>query len=401
MTATLLPCYNQAMSTEEKTVIYFSPSRWSTFLTCNRKGFLNYRYDGRGLRPAGRGALHFDIGNGVHAGCAALWEGATLTEALAKGKEFFDFDPDTTTDPKAQIYKREAEDITTALLYTWQKFRFPSLIEEYEPVLVEHPAEVTMYEDDEVQIVLYIIMDALLRRRRDGHYMGWELKTVKSIDKRWIDSWEHDFQGALEHEAAEALRMSVDPDGPPVAGVMVDALIKGKQYNSKREGLKRHSNALVWPWFKQGDGHVLKDAWSLETKRGWPRVLASQKHPAGLLGWLDALPDQALVEYSRTVPPIRLPHAMRQSFVHQVVSFLLRERDALDSLDGLDPESAEYWQIVDAYWPQNTRQCEWLGCEFRKACWEPTTKADPIGSGLYIERPDRRKEKKDDQGTAT
>jgi hypothetical protein len=371
----------------DKKIVYISPSRWSTRGRCARLGFLAYEHMGNGLSTVARGPLYFDIGHACHDAARSLWEGGSLAEAMALVPTHFPDAADLDSDLD-RLYRQESLDIATALVYVWGTTRLPSLLSEYEPIMLETPAEFSIYEDDLIDIRIYTILDGLLRRRSDDRLVSWEMKTIKEATYKWVQGWGHDTQVAIELLAAEQLAQRVGTDSP-VSGVMIDALLKGS-VRSYKDGIKRHSNSLVWPYRRGPVGHVSSGEWSYKYRSGsdWKRVLASQAHPDGLIGWVRGLPEEVLLSHTRTLEPVRISRDIRESLIRQLVGAMRRDQQALAGLP--DEVDASYWHYVDEHFEMNTRSCIWPSpCQFfgdDGICFSPSVRADPLGSGRYAHR---------------
>jgi hypothetical protein len=328
--------------------------------------------------------LYFGIGHAVHKAARLLWEQRSLSTAIAAQAQFFTDAPMTSA--AEIIAKQEALDLSEALATVWYRFRFQSLITEYEPVLLETPTEVVLYTSPDYQIVLYTVLDALLRHRDTGELVAWECKTTKSVRGKYLDGFENDFQIALELVAADSLRESLGSSAP-VAGVMVEALLKGTTRQG-RDGITRHSNGLVWPYHRAAVGDAVRGQWSPTYKHGWTPTLASQHYPGGLQAWMSSLGDDILVDYTRTVDPLRMSDWLRQSLVRQIVAYLRHEHSALEALPEAAQGTDEWYAEVDQSWPMNTKACLWpTPCAMRSLCFSPSVRLDPLGSGLYVHRP--------------
>ena len=367
-----------------KTTIYISPSRNKAYQACDRLGFGSYIFNGNGISREGDGPLYFNVGHAVHGGCKLLWQGQGLDEALASIPDHFvDVKPETF---KERTALQEAMDLSTALVYVWYKFRYDTLITQYEPILFEQPMEVTLFEDEQVVIKLYTILDALLRERDTGNLMAWELKTTKTVNDKWAKAWDHDIQIVLEHVAAESLRDALGLEAP-VSGVMVEALLKGSQ-RSYKDGITRHATSLIWPYTRASPTKSTEVSYKYKNWReGWSRsALASSCMKGGLMGWLESLNDEQLIEHTRTVDPIRLPAQERESFLRQIVASARREHQAVLGLPK-DESSDEYWSYVDEHWAQSTKSCHYpWDCAMLDFCWSSGVRADPLGSGIYKAR---------------
>src|SRR5262249_20346337 len=113
--------------------------------------------------------------------------------------------------------------------WAYVRSRLPRLLDEYEPVAIEHE-ELTLLSGD---VALAGGGDGLVRRRRAGYLFLFKLQTSSAPgSKQWADQWLTDQQLMTETLAVER-RL-----GERVWGVLIDGFNKGRRVECYADTLK-------------------------------------------------------------------------------------------------------------------------------------------------------------------
>lgn len=274
--------------------------------------------------------------------------------------------------------KREACDLAQALTIVFHKERLERLLQEYRVVAIEPEIRATLHEDARFKVMLMSRPDAILERISDGALLQWELKTKQSVNKNWLDSWEHNLQLVGQQVAIKQWACDHGRSDRLIAGAHIEALIKGKREKDDYTGQWRQSTPLIYAYTKAGDGLAVPDQISPTWKRGWTKRLVSEFQP--LEQWIqhDLSPEITVLKCV-LVPPIapsewEIANATKQWALGTIKAHL----DA--------NKCYENDELLAAYFPQNSEHCWHYGrCSFYDLCFGSAGQ-DPIGSGLYTPR---------------
>jgi hypothetical protein len=276
--------------------------------------------------------------------------------------------------------------------------------------------------------------DALLRKRSDGSFYIWSLKTANGWDKRQENANRHDVQGISEMVCVEyrLRRVADDPEraggllptgqvAPRVDGTQMTYLIKGRRELNEKLNVYQIKNGLLHPWAIDagllGEKEYAHSYWYKcelphqkgTTKGGKPIMCeGNANHRLGdswqqvniweqmtIKEWVRMLLD-GQVQPSLPLPTVvinPIPYFRNdvevEDWLEQVVA---QERKALEGLQFMNeqpvpPENQDELNrhILNKWFPQHRRSCSYpYPCVMQDICWGPSAIADdPVGSGLY------------------
>lgn len=269
--------------------------------------------------------------------------------------------------------------LAQALVCVWYKERCKRFLEEYNVLAAEQEVRSLIYENDEYQVWLMSRHDAICERRSDGALIQYELKTKASINKNWIDSWEHSFQLMGQQFALAQWAKQNGLQDRPIAGAYIEALLKGMR---KRDdsGIYRQETPLIYAYVKPGDDLLVKDVFSPSYRKGWSKQLIDKY--MSIEDWvLRELPSEITALKAVVVPPLRPSAEEMKDILEQWAFAVIADYEH----NSLMIEFPQYKQMMmNKFFGQNTEHCFSYGkCHFYDMCFNEQVQQDPIGSGIY------------------
>lgn len=285
--------------------------------------------------------------------------------------------------PDIAFAKHEALDLAKALTICYNKERLERVLQEYRVLAIEPEIRTELYVTEHYKVMLMSRPDAILKRIADGALLQLEIKTKQSVNKNWIDSWEHNLQLIAQQLAVQEFAYQSGRGKSLVVGAMIEALIKGKREKDDRSGMWRQASPLIYVYGKRGDGMLVQDQWSPTWKKGWTKTLVS-----------DFMPLDAYIQHELS-PEIT---ALKCITIHQAQPNGDEIADACEQwglaairdhehslLVQADPEHKQ--SLLNEHFEQNTEMCFHYGkCGFYDLCWTPAVQEDPLASGIYKQR---------------
>lgn len=278
---------------------------------------------------------------------------------------------------------KEASLLAQALVLVWYKERMQRFLEEYNVLATEQEIRSLIYEDEGYEVWLMSRHDAICERRSDGALLQYELKTKSSVNKNWIDSWEHSLQLMGQQVGLYQWARQAGLADRPIAGAYIEALIKGMRKKND-EGIYRQETPLLYAYVKSGDALLVQDVISHSYRKGWSKKLISDVML--IEEWiLQELPSEVTALKAVVVPPLRpsteeMASAMEQ-WGHAVIQDHEHAQEAFSSSDHYNKI------IMNSFFKQNTEHCFRYGkCGFYDMCFNDQVREDPIGSGIYQQR---------------
>ncbi len=239
---------------------FLSRSRIETFQMCPRRGYYEYLYAGRGLRPQ-PGAVYFDTGSAVHEGLATAlrWIKGGNTEHMIfppmlepsqdaishcvhAALRTFDSNPVGNRPdafPKRVwdmeiAYRAEQRDLVAALVYAWCVEEWVPFANRYEILAVEHDltfrAVAPGLDGTPVELIFESRADALVREKlppHSGAVISW--KTAQDTSEWTRKRYRSDLQGFLECYFAGLAAPTMGLENFTVDYNQVIYLVKGKK----------------------------------------------------------------------------------------------------------------------------------------------------------------------------
>lgn len=356
------------------------------YRNCPRYRYLHYHHGGLGLERVSLG-LPLITGIAVHEALALLLRGHSIEEAVSIGWSLYVKEVESrgiTATSVTATFMAEQNGLLVGLLTAWASARLPVILRDFQPVLVEREMLWEMGRQNGVQLLDMIRCDAVLRRKADGTLFYLEFKTTTKGDENWIKGWEHNSQLLINTSALEELL------GERIGGVLIEGLLKGSRRKCTLKTSRFYETVIqdspLCYGFRTrdtfGEWHY-DTAWS----RGAEHFRVSDVFP-DVRTWLRHLPAEAVAALFVPVPPIHpspeqlARHRRQMVFQEEQVAF------ALGALKGAStPEEQRY--ILDCYFPQNDDHCyRYYGspCDMEPICFNRAVAADPVGSGLYVQR---------------
>lgn len=355
------------------------------YRNCPRFRFLHYHYGGTGLERISM-ALPLVTGIAVHEALAEVLLGADPTAAIDRAFAQYEMDVlerGITDEVLSPRFFAEQRALLAGLVYAWHRVRYPQLLREYEPVLIERELLWPLGSRNGVNVLDMIRADALVRRRADGLLFYLEFKTTTKGDENWVRSWEHNSQILINTVAIEELL------GERLGGVLIEGLLKGSRRKctlktSPFYGEVIQDSPFCYAFRSMGPkGVVYHTAW----ERGAEHIRVWEKMPS-TQAWIQQLPEEDLLAQFVALPPIRPSEEQLERHRRQM---LIQEEQVAWGLDELSRSSdpAVHRHILDAVFPQNDDHCyRYYGspCSMEPVCFTRAVALDPLGSGLYVAR---------------
>lgn len=228
---------------------FLSRSKIETFQACPRRGYYEYLYAGRGLRPQ-PGAVYFDTGSAVHAGLAhalgyigGLYQGAVVHAPILEPSQnaidhcvyaaLQEFDrnqvgqrseafPERVWDMEI-AYRSEQRDLVAALVYAWCVEEWIPFANRYEVLAVEQDltfmASAPGLDGRAVELIYESRADALVREKllpHSGAVISW--KTAQDTSEWTRKRYRSDLQGFMECYFAGRTGMKIPSDSNSQCG---------------------------------------------------------------------------------------------------------------------------------------------------------------------------------------
>lgn len=364
---------------ETHNLIFHSRPRAEADWDCPRKRY--YAYDFEGGIVKDNLTLELFIGTAVHDGLAAIATHYLVSKSVDIDQiatacrdlvftTLYEYAGDVPEDSAEKVQAHEQATLVEGLLRGFYKQSWPLLIKEY-PEVVAIEKECIYPHDAAGKLNLkgpYVFMakpDLILRGPNGLVYI--EYKTTSSKKVEWIQSWQYAIQ---VHATMKAIEFTL---GEAPACTIVQGLYKGySQYG-------KFSSNLVYAYEKKGNPPFTQHQLSAEYKPGF-RKAPIWEIEGSIGAWLDKIPAETLAEQFPQTPMIFLNDDMQLSFFRQRA---IRE-ETVQSVGMWSPEE------LDIYFPQSFSKCRpaWgHECNYLKLCHgSPSTKADPIGSGLFMKK---------------
>ena len=292
--------------------IHASRSRYETFQTCSRMGYLQYHWGGKGLQRKGKN-LYLTTGSWTHKGLELIlrWVKAnnrlpsetildSVVAEVTKGyrKEVFGVDSGRELSAgiqegrgfdlieegedwsgvgrpmeewekhKLQLYTfNEQSALTEAFLRVFCLKILPGWWQQYKVVTVENdmafPFESDLQRIEKWQVIQSATIDVVLQDRISKDLMVGSFKTAGRYDNRQAKSNAHDTQGLSETWAFEEYLRSVGKGDKKVAGVLMLYFVKGQRKETKYgNGIWETNSPLIKGYRRIGpDGVEYAHSW--------------------------------------------------------------------------------------------------------------------------------------------
>lgn len=199
---------------------FLSRSKIETFQACPRRGYYEYLYAGRGLRPQ-PGAVYFDTGSAVHEALASalryiqsgvqeptqdaihscIRNGLTNFDSNQVGNRLEAF-PERVWAMEI-AYRAEQRDLVAALVYAWCVEEWIPFANRYEVLAVEKDLTFVAYapglNGEAVELIFESRADALVREKlppHSGAVISW--KTATDTSEWTRKRYRSDLQGFME-----------------------------------------------------------------------------------------------------------------------------------------------------------------------------------------------------------
>ncbi|MGH7273821.1 MAG: PD-(D/E)XK nuclease family protein, partial [Nitrospiria bacterium] len=329
-----------------------SRSAIETFLSCRRKGYLQYIYKGKGF--VGPKAPYFVIGLVVHKGLEILFRSlGDLPAALKEAEKEFHSQLEGTT---ITADWKETLNLAKALIIGWFRARWNSFNADYEVLSIEEEVRSILAPN----ITLSARADLVVRERLTGQVFVFNWKT--SGDKKdFTLKWAEEVQAWTEVLAIQ------DHLGEEVSGCIFEGLYKGGV--STAAAYKGASNSPLVRGFQHTDGRI---SWESESGKDWRRT-APAEQSGGLEAWIDLLPLEVVeAQFMRSAPIFKNDEVVRD-WLEQVV------RMVTDIQRMLEPDVPERDRL--AFFTQSFGHFRCSGCYFKPVCFKEFTVEEMVELG--------------------
>lgn len=381
--------------------IYLDRSRTETKQHCDRLGYWQYYYKGRGITRAREIPPPWPLltGGYVHEGIQHILVGSRAESVAAAMSINYNtsilplFDG-IEEGPALDILKhnlKEQSELVTALIYGWYKIIYPQYMATYEPIDIEREEEITFQVGDN-EITLLTRTDLLSKIRGSDNYVIHNWKTVTNADKDWLEQWRYDQQTLTEYIAVE------NRIGKQVVGTIITGLVKGRKSEWPEDsGNWSHNNPMIYQWIKDNGGSIdyqAKYKWKCNgphplsrgskecpggqnhTRSGYYKGAVADKFPGGIIAWIDhlmATEPETLSPYFITLPPIsrsdwEIERWKRQTLAREIED--VNKAAEINRMISIEPDTAAI--LLDHYFPMVTGHgnCIRLSrCPMLDVCW--------------------------------
>lgn len=332
-----------------KAIILFDRSRAATDWTCERKRYLNYELDGRGIVPA-REALELRMGTIMHHALAEVAQGRDpLVLAMDAQKAVMDYHAEADAD-----YRIEQGYLFAGLILGFAKHVWPRLYTRYPKILAVEQEMTYTYQG-----ITFMAKPDLVALTPEGEVVYIEYKTTSTKKEEWVNSWGTAIQ---LHATSRAIEENL---GVKVNHIVVQGLYKGYESYGKQ------GSPFCYSYHKEAIPPFQKEVFAYEYKSGYRRYPVWQME-GGLEAWIAKMPEQVLADQFPCTPPIFVKDDMVEAFFAQRV---VREREidlatTLLDMPELDEDSRK--DILNTSFPQNFSECVpsfGKACPYRRICF--------------------------------
>lgn len=324
---------------------YIDRSRIERDWTCPRSRYWSTEYEGRGIAPVS-GAVELEFGKAVAGALEWFFKGAPYLPALHAGLDALPVVSET--------QHREYLALGEGLVRAYLTRIWPRWERQYKVIGVEVECTLPIPGTD---TEIMVRPDLVVEDKETGAVYYVEHKTSSAKTEQFITHWSGQAQ---MHLGVAALERKL---GRPVAGVMIQGLLKG--YIQRDTRYSPFANVYV----RDGDvryeytrGYDRRGVWNIE---------------GGVERIVQEMPDEVLNKQFPCTPPIVVRTDIVEALLKQQA---YREFEIERGLDPDDP-----WPI-DRVFSQHLTSCDpMIGhpCPFKAACFNPSVRRDPVGSGLY------------------
>ena len=335
---------------------------------CPRSWYWDQVYAG-GIEPVGEG-IELAFGKVVHAAILENLE-SDPTDGMRQARA--QMDAWCAENLIAEPFKTEYPALAAAMVFNYLAVSWASEHVDWE--VVEFEGEMECRDEFEPWIIWTARPDLIVRHRRErDRYRYKELKTTSMYPDKFSKVWDRRLQ---IHLGAKCVRETL---GVELEGVVVQGLCKGSTYKGSLRG------PLVCGYQNPHTGKV-----RLDSQKGYERMLA-QEYDGGIPAWCkDVLTWDVRQELTPATPPI-LPDEVELEEVLAYQRHRARERSKLRLAETPEELEALMQILVPKFRGSCINQVTGRACKFLEACWNKAVHKDPIASGLYQKRADRRKE---------
>lgn len=349
-------------------------SRTETDWTCERERFYLTVFGGRGIVRASS-QKELDYGLDIH---ACLEE---LARRVGEANVVGDLAPrlyqKVLNREHARLGEERARELAAIAEGSFRGYVatvWPQILQLYDIVAVEPECLKTLTPS----LSFMSRPDLILRHKIDKSHIYWEYKTTSQRAEDWLKQWPKAVQLHSGCDAAE------ETLGLKIEGCIVQGLSKGYE----KDGHFRSPFCEGWRFL--GGGPIVF-AYTYMRSKGWERFFAGE-HPEGISAWIEEMPRDLLEkQFPRT--PMIYP---RRDLIDRFFAQLIEREDAIQhSVDLIEAYSAKgdeqsIQEELDTTFPMKFKACQGrygkYDCPMLEACWNPRVGADPLGSGLYIQR---------------
>jgi hypothetical protein len=374
-------------------MIKFDRSRQICMLQCPRKRYWNYEFEGRGIvRKAA--SVPLVTGSAAHLLSEAVAGQCTIDDAVSRGKAMLEdafaqrgFEELNVHEAYELLQEQKA--LVAALLYGWWRVRKPQFDAEYSVVDIEQECNVELAPN----VQLMARADMVVRRRSDGLRFVWSWKTTGWVPSNFQEVWDHDTQRLSEIIAVEH-RLGVE-----VAGVIVEALYKGRRYEGKS------TSPLLYCYKRAANPPLWDTEYSHEVKRSkeWTKVPVWDENFSGgppdfvpsdpIKYWVNWIPEEVVAKHFYQTVPLMKDEQRMAAWVRQAVAMEARSAHASKVME-LVPDM----NVLDEYFPQNFMSCHSFNrnCAYLDLCFKPSMAREPLEYGYVFREPHHEGEVEDE-----
>ncbi len=348
----------------------FDRSRSTTDWDCERKRYMAYEMDGRGI-TTDRVSLPLYEGTCIHDGLAAMahqqLEGRVdidLISRAAHDQMFTALMEQAEGQIDGETFAHEQATLVEGLLRGYYRHLWPRLMAQYQIKLIE--PEVTYKHDG---LVFMARPDLIVEDKHDQNQMVFvEYKSTSSKKESWINSWSTAVQ---LHSTIKAIEATLQEK---VSGVQVVGLYKGYESYGKQ------NSVFCYAYKRLGTPPFSVDQVSYEYKQGFKRSPVWELE-GGCQRWVAEMPEAILQDQFPCTPLIFINEDLVDAFFKQRAMREMEIDMAMVMMKGADEKAKE--AILNTAFEQNFSACSpaWgSGCEFKRICHGHVT--NPLESGF-------------------
>ncbi len=351
-----------------KNLILVDRSRSTTDWECERRRYLNYELDGKGIVSEYE-PIELFIGIVLHDSLADIARSHPDVDidliARDAAQKMADFLMKLDSSEKGAYLALEQASLVEGIIRGFHRYQWPLLTKQYPKILA-----IEQEMSYEYGRLLWMAKPDLVAVDVNGEVVYLEYKSTGTKKEEWIASWDTAIQ---LHSTTRAIEAALHEK---ISHIVVIGLFKGYHSYGKQ------NSPFCYAYKRSANPPFTKEEIAYEYKAGLKRF-PSWETAGGVKAWVDSMPESILANQFPQTPPIFVNDDMVEAFFAQRN---IREQEiqmATSMLEHADAETKK--DILNVAFPQKFSECTpaWgHECAYRRICHGSVP--DPLKSGFKI-----------------